>query len=217
MDAVLLELMLHVLKVHAPDALLVEFKRAMDNAIASGFDGLGKADIGGAMDEHCVTRLHVGAQRRHDPAQHAVLVADMLGEQALNAVATALPLDDAVEVLGARMEVAKHGVLGALNDVLLNRWHRGKVHVGHPHGDAVEALVGHVRRHTGDLAPGVDGDGIHVVAVNDRGEVVFHAALPCKVDCFDRRYCPPARAVLARVLLLNLTDADALPVNPEPR
>ena len=167
MDVVLGELALHVLKVHTPHALIVELKRAVDNAIARSLDGLGKADVGGAMDQHRIARLDIRAQRRHDTAQYAVFVADMLRRQALNAVATALPFDDAVEVLGARIEVAKHGVLGALNDVLLDRGHRGKVHIRHPHGDAVEALVGCVRSHAGDLAPGVNGDGVHAVAVDD--------------------------------------------------
>ena len=91
----------------------------------------------------------------------------MLRGQALNAIAAALPFDDAVKVLVARIEIAKHGMLGALNDVLLNRGHRGKIHVRHPHGDAVEALVGCVRSHTGNLTPGVNGDGVHSVAVDD--------------------------------------------------
>ena len=166
MDVVLGEFALHVLKVHAPHALVVELKRAVDNAIARGLDGLGKADVGGAVDQHRIARLDMRAQRRHDAAQHAVFVADMLRRQALDAIAAALPFDDAVEVLGARIEVAKHGVLGALNDVFLDRGHRGKVHIGHPHGNAVEALVGCVRSHTGDLAPGVNGDGVHAVAID---------------------------------------------------
>ena len=208
MNVVLGELALHVLKVHAPHALIVELKRAVDNAIARGFDGLGKADVGGTVDQHRIARLDIRAQGRHDAAQHAVLVADMLGEQALDAITAALPFDDAVEVLVARIEIAKHGMLGALNNVLLDRGHRGKVHVCHPHGDAVEALVGRVRSHAGDFAPGVNGDGVHAVAVDKRAKVVFHAGLPCKDDCFDRRYCPPAWAVLTWGLALNLTGAD---------
>ena len=182
MDVVLGELAFHVLKVHAPHALIVELKRAVDNAIARGFDGLGKADVGGAVDHYRIARLDIRAQRRHDTAQHAVFVADMLRRQALDAVAAALPFDDAVEILGARIEIAKHGVLGTLNDVLLDRGHRGKVHVGHPHGNAVEALVGCVRGHTGGLAPRVNGNGVHAVAVDKRAKVVFHAELPCKVE-----------------------------------
>ena len=208
MDVVLGEFALHVLKVHAPHALVVEFKRAVDNAIARSFDGLGKTNVGGAMDQHCIARLDIRAQRRHDTAQHAVFVADMFRAQALDAIAAALPFDDAVEVLGARVKVAKHGMLSALNDVLLDRGHRGEIHVGHPHGNAVEALVGCVRSHTGDLAPRVNGDGIHAVAVDKRAKVVFHAELPCKADYFGRRYCPPAWAILTWGLALNLTGSD---------
>ena len=91
----------------------------------------------------------------------------MLGKQALDVIAATLPFDDAIEVLGTRIKVAKHRVLGALNDVFLNRGHGGKVHIGHPHGDAVEALVGYVWRHAGDLTPGVNGNGVHTVAVDD--------------------------------------------------
>ena len=181
MDVVLGELVLHVLKVHTPHALVVELKRAVDNTIARGLDGLGKADVGGAMNQHRIARLDIRAQRRHDTAQHAVFVADMFRAQALDAIAAALPFNDAVEVLGTRVKVAKHGMLSALNDVLLDRGHRGKIHVGHPHGNAVEALVGCVRSHTGDLAPGVNGDGVHAVAVDKRAKVVFHAEPPCKV------------------------------------
>ena len=119
------------------------------------------------MDQHRIARLDIRAQRRHDTAQHAVFVADMLRRQALDAITAALPFDDAVEVLGTRIEVTKHGVLGALNDVLLDCRNRGEVHVRHPHGNAVEALVGCVRSHTGDLTPRVNGDGVHAVAVDD--------------------------------------------------
>ena len=167
MDVVLGELALHVLKVHTPHTLIVELKRAVDNTIARSLDGLGKADVGGTMNQHRIARLDIRAQRRHDTAQHTVFVADVLGEQALDVIAATLPFDDAAEILGARIEIAKHGVLGALNDALLDRGHRGKIHVRHPHGDAVEALVGCVRSHAGDLAPGVNGDGVHAVAVDD--------------------------------------------------
>ena len=133
------------------------------------------------MDQHRIARLDIRAQRRHDTAQHAVFVADVLRRQALDAVTAALPFDDAVEVLGARIEIAEHGVLGTLNDVFLDRGHRGKIHVSHPHGNAVEALVGCVRSHTGDLTPGVNGYGVHTVAVDKRAKVVFHAEPPCRV------------------------------------
>lgn len=167
MDVVLGELVLHVLKVHTPHALVVELKRAVDNTIARGLNGLGKANVGGAVDQHRIARLDIRAQRRHDAAQHAIFVADMFRAQTFDAIAAILPFDDAIEVLSARVKVAKHGVLGTLNDVLLDRGDRGKIHVGHPHGNAVEALVGCVRSHTGDLAPGVNGDGVHAVAVDD--------------------------------------------------
>lgn len=166
MDVVLGELVLHVLKVHTPHALVVELKRAVDNVIARGLNGLGKADVGRAVDQHRIARLDIRAQRRHDAAQHAVFVADMFRAQTFDAIAAVLPFDDAIEVLSARVKVAKHGMLGALNDVFLDRGYRGKVHVGHPHGNAVEALVGCVRSHTGDLTPGVNGDGVHTVAVD---------------------------------------------------
>ena len=208
MDVVLGEFALHVLKVHAPHALVVELKWAVDNTITRGFDRLGKTNVGGTVDQHRIARLDIRAQRGHDTAQHAVFVTDMFRAQTLDAIAATLPFDDAVKVLRARVKVAKHGMLGTLNDVLLDRGHRGKVHIRHPHGDAVEALVGCVRSHVGDLAPGVNGDGVHAVAVDKRAKVVFHAELPCKVDCFGRRYCPPAWAVLARGLALNLTGAD---------
>ena len=80
MDVVLCELALHVLKVHAPYAMVIELKRAAHNAIARGLDGLGKTDVGGAMDQHRVAGLHIGAQRRYHTAQHAVFVANVLGK-----------------------------------------------------------------------------------------------------------------------------------------
>ena len=181
MDVVLGEFALHVLKVHAPHALIIELKRAMDNTIARGLNGLGKADVGRAVDQHRIARLDIRTQRRHDAAQHAVFVADMFRAQTFDAIAAVLPFDDAIEVLSARVKVAKHGVLGTLNDVFLDRGHRGKIHVGHPHGNAVEALVGCIRSHTGDLTPGVNGYGVHTVAVDKRAKVVFHAEPPCKV------------------------------------
>lgn len=67
------------------------------------------------MHQHLVARCAETLQRGDQPAEHAVLVADMLRLQIRNAVVASLPLDDLGEVLLARLEVPERRMLHALD------------------------------------------------------------------------------------------------------
>ena len=55
MDLMLYQFFLHVLKVHAPNALLILLQRGMDNLIAIVFQTKGEANIGGRMKQHFIS------------------------------------------------------------------------------------------------------------------------------------------------------------------
>ena len=126
------------------------------------------------MQQHVVPFGAQHVQGRDHAAQHAVFIADALFCQAGDAVALLLPADDGVVVVVAGGEVAKEGVVHPLLDGLCNGGHRGEVHVRHPHGDHVEALLGGL----GAVAPfcqAIHRDGVPPVPVDNAGKIVFHS------------------------------------------
>jgi len=174
MDLPLLDLALHVLEVHAPDAVLVPDEGTMDDVVAVVLDASREPDVGGGVEQDVVTLRTEHIERRHHAAQHAVLVPYALLGQAENAVSGLVPPDDRVEVLLTWPEVPIGRVLRTLDDRLGDGRHGGEVHVGNPHGDGIEALPGLHREGT-MLAPrGLDRNGIHAPAINDAGEVIPH-------------------------------------------
>ena len=97
------DLFFHVGIVHAPDTGVVLFERAVDDVIAVVFQAPGKADVGRTQNEDLVAARAEDVQRRHNAAQHAVFIADMLRQQALRP----LPVDDGVKIRLRRAEVAE--------------------------------------------------------------------------------------------------------------
>ena len=108
-DTVFLQLPVHVLIVHAPDACLVPLQWGVHRHPAGVLKGVGKAHIGGGVDKDLLPRRGEGLQRGADPAQHTVFIADMLRQQALHAVARSLPADDAVKIGLRQGEIAEVG------------------------------------------------------------------------------------------------------------
>ena len=171
-DVVLGELLLHVLEVHAPDAILVDLEGRVHDVEAVVLEAHRETDVGRAVEKDLIARLHEGGQRGDDTTEDAVLIADALLGEALDAVARLVPLDDGVEVLIGRGEVTKRRVLSALDNRLGDGRHRGEVHVGNPHGDAVKALGRSIRSEA--VAKTVDGDRVHAVTLHVTGEVILH-------------------------------------------
>ena len=101
------DLFFHVDIVHAPDTGAVLFERAVDDVIAVVFQAAGKADVGRAQNEDLVAARAEDVQRRHNAAQHAVFIADMLRQQALHTILRPLPVDDGVKIRLRRAEVAE--------------------------------------------------------------------------------------------------------------
>ena len=176
MDVFLGQVLFHVGKVHPPHAVLVLHQRGVDDIVAVVFQAAGKADVSGAVHQHLVAPGADAVQGADHAAQHAVLIADVLLFQSGHAVAPGLPLDDGVVVLVAGVKVAECRVLDAGNDLLLDGGHHREVHVRHPHGDGVKALLGGRGGKAG--AQAVHGDGIFAVAFENGRKIVFHDNSP---------------------------------------
>ena len=67
-------------------------------------------------------------------------------------------------------------MLDAGNDLLLDGGHYREVHVRHPHGDGVKALLGGRGGKAG--AQAVHGDGVFAVAFENGRKIVFHDNSP---------------------------------------
>ena len=171
-DVLLLQAALHVRKVHAPDICLVFYQGRVDDLIAVVFQAMGKANVGGAVEEHLVTPGADAVQGAVNAAENPVFIADVLFGKALNAVAGALPADDGIVVFRCWVKIAEGRVLCPGDNRLLNGGAGGEIHVRDPHGNHVEARLG-CPRCTG-AADTVYGNGILPVAVHERGKVVLH-------------------------------------------
>lgn len=162
-DVVFRNLLLHIGKIHAVGTAFVQDQRTVDDMVAVIVQAAGKAYVGGGVEEHIVPSGAEYVQSADDAAQHAVLIADAFPGQAGGAVAGLLPPDDRVQVFLPGGEVAEMRLLCAGDDCFLHRGDGGEIHVRHPHGDGVEALLG--RAGGGAVAQGVHGDGVHVFTV----------------------------------------------------
>ena len=178
MDVVLLQQAVHVVKIHPPHAVFVPVQGAVDDAVAIGFQRAGKADVGGAVDQHGIAGGGQAAQGRHYAAQNTVFVADGLFGQVGHAVAVSLPVGDSLVVGVRRGKVAVQRVLSAFNDGGRDRGHGGKVHVRDPHGDDGKAVLRLARCKAARLAQGIHRQRIHPAAVVHSGKIVFHDRSP---------------------------------------
>ena len=169
-NVVLLYLPIHVLIVHAPDALFVALELAVDYDAPRVVHRVREADVGGGVDEYLVPGRGEALHCRAHAAKHAVFVADVLREQPLDAVARALPVYDAVKVFVRQGEVAEVRHLHALEYRLHGRRRGDKAHVRDPHRYRVKALVG-LNACEGYL---VKGQGVPAVPVEHCCKIVFH-------------------------------------------
>ena len=175
-DMVLLNFPLHVLVVHPPHALLILHQRAEHDVVAVVLQRPGKADVGGRVEQHAVPP---GAEHVHGAdhaAQHAVFVADALSGKAGDVAALLLPADDGVKIFIAGGEIAEGRVLGPGDHGIGNGVEHGEIHVRHPHGDGVEAVLGCTGG--GAVAQSVQCDGVLTLPVQNTGKIVFHMCSP---------------------------------------
>ena len=168
--AVLLELSVHVLIVHAPDAVFVAHKLGVNGAAAGIVKRVGKADICRRVDEHLVAGRGERLERGAYAAENAVFVADVLRQQPLNAVSLALPADYRVKIFAREREIPEVRHFHALVYRVHDRRRRGKAHVRYPHGNGVKALV-HCDAGKGNF---IRRRGILPAAVEHGSKIVFH-------------------------------------------
>ena len=176
-DFVLQDFLLHVGKVHPPDTVSILDQRRMDETIAIAAQGLGEAQIGGGVNQNLVSPGAEHIQSRDDTAQNAVLVANVRFGQTGNTIVTFLPADDGIKVFLSWVEVAKGGVLNALNHRLLNSGNHRKVHICHPHGNAVKPRFRRRVSRAGSTDH-IHSDGILSPAVQNGSEIIFHGVFP---------------------------------------
>ena len=175
MNLILLELSVHIVKVHPPHAVLIQLQGAENDAVAVAFDAVGEADVGGGVDKDFVSGGTQHPQGADQSAQHAVFIADARPSQASDVVARLLPADDGVKIFLRGGKIAESGVLCPLDQGLGDGRNSGEVHVRHPHGDRVKTFLGSAGG--GAVAQGVNGDGVLASAVEDTGKIVFHLYL----------------------------------------
>ena len=89
-----------------------------------------------------------------------------------------LPADDGIKVFGTGRKVTVSRVLRTGDDGFGNGGNGGEVHICYPHGDYIEARFRSGDGKTG-CAGGIHGDGIHIVAIHQGSEIVFHNAFSC--------------------------------------
>ena len=175
-DPVVHDLFFHVLKIHAPDIVFVFYQRAVDDVVAVVLQAVGKTDVGGGVQQDIVSAGAENVQRADNAAQHAVFIADALLCQAGDAVARFVPADDGSKIFLRGRKIAVGRMPGAGDDGLGNGGHSGEVHIRHPHGNGVEALLRSAGCEAG-RAQCIHGDGVFAAAVHDTGKIVFHMLL----------------------------------------
>ena len=172
MDVLLFQMPLHIRIVHAPDPLVILYQGRVNQRIAVVPQSVGKPDIGGGVNQNLVAfgAEHVG--QGHHAAQNAIYITNMLRGQSFHAVAAALPGADAVIVFVPGRKVAEKGMLQPLPYGLGNGGHRGEIHIRHPHGDQIEALLWGLG--AGAVLAQIHGQGIFSAAVINGCKIVFH-------------------------------------------
>ena len=170
MDPVLLELPVHVLEVHAPDARLIPDQIAVDGLPAKVFQHVGEAHIGGGVEQDLLAGSGEHADGGAYPAQHAVFIADELFFEIRHALAVPVPVQNGL-IVGLRLpEITEIGEADALGQSLQDAGGGGEAHVRYPHGDGGKALL-HLHTGKGDQ---VGGDDVMPCPVQHGGEIVCH-------------------------------------------
>ena len=168
------DLFFHVRIVHAPDTMFVPFELAVDDMVAVILQAACKADVGRAQDEDVVALGAVNVQRRHNAAQHAVFIANVLRKKTLHTVLCPLPVDDSLVIRIRRAEIAEERVPDSFGNGLRNGGDGCKVHVRDPHGKKRNAVLGRVRGEARHGADPVDSQRVHSMAVINGRKIVMH-------------------------------------------
>lgn len=175
-DVVLLQFGIHIGVVHPPDTLFIPDQRRMHNAVAVVFQRIGKTDVGRAVQQHPVAGGGKAGQSRNHATQNAVFIADAVpGQQRrVGTVAPYMPADDGIVVLVGGFKVPESRVLRPPDDGFGHGGHRGKIHIGNPHGDGIKPGSGCCRSKAAPFPQSIHRDGILAAAVHDRCEIVLH-------------------------------------------
>lgn len=104
MDVVFLQLLVHVLIVHAPDAIFIPFQRAVDGGSAQTLHIGAKSHIGGAVEQDFVSRRGERLDGTGDAAVDSVLIADIVPFESDKTVAPGLEIPTSLKEFGVPAE-----------------------------------------------------------------------------------------------------------------
>ena len=125
MDPVLPELPVHVLVVHAPDALGVPDEIAVDRFAAGALQHMGEADVGGRVEQDLLSGRGEHADGGAHAAQDPVFIADVFFFQIRDALAVPMPVQNSL-IVGLRLpEIAEVGEADPLLQRLQDAGHKG--------------------------------------------------------------------------------------------
>ena len=94
----LLELLIHILVIHAPYAVFIFLQRAVYDMETAVNDAACKTNIGRTVKQHTVPWNRKSTKRGDHATEYAVLIADVLFAKADNSVPFRLPADDGIKI-----------------------------------------------------------------------------------------------------------------------
>ena len=128
----------------------------------------GKGMVNRRLDHHAVAGLGEGSEGQHQTG-HDSRYELQPGWIDFPAIPTIHPLDDRLPIGVAAVGIAQDRVLQAAGDGFQNRWRRGKIHIGHPHGNHITTAENALTEIVFFTKSALSGD--HCI------EIVFHGRI----------------------------------------
>ena len=169
------KLLLHVFIVHAPDIFFIQLQGGVDNFIAVVPQGMGKADVGGAVNQHLVTPGAQHIQCADHPAQHAVGIGDFFLPHSY-LVVIFMPGGNFVIIFLPGRKITVSRMLCALDNGSGHGGDGWEIHVSHPHRNQVEALFAGAFGTVDGAARLVYRQSIQPLPVQNGSKIIFHGA-----------------------------------------
>ena len=141
MDFVFLYFVVHIFVVHTPHTVFILYQIGKYYFTSVIFKHVGKTNVSRRMQKYRLSRRGKTLNRCRKTSQHTIFVSDVLCCKTIYQVALLLPMNDTVVILLGWFEITKGRMVDTVYNMLLNRWHCGKVHICHPHRNAVKAVA----------------------------------------------------------------------------
>ena len=160
-------LTVHLVIIHAPDALAVLLQITVNRAPSLADDVPDKAHVIRPMQKNPVARLCQYIDRARDKAMHSVFISDILSGKTRHMIPLLLPSDNGIVIFVLRHKIAEQRMLCPSDQCVRNGRTGFEIHIRHPHRDKIKTL----RRRTGFKSPDtLSGSiyrcGVHSPSVN---------------------------------------------------